>query len=310
VLALILECEVTKIHSVLDDWDIAPLNSRGPPTNYPVIGDYVPPDMHGLLIQDVDVLFQAGWLVALEKDDPMDRGERGTPTFIVVQIVKLIPSEDTNSPNLAHVYRVRITEDGDEIDVRANALYAFRRPESLLEQAVVLHSINNEQDQPYVHSAAHDSTDLDAILKELRTTLIEAWRLPEDERKRVIRRLRLTWHPDKNPHRKELCTRVFQLLQNWISMLEAGCPIDDVSEDQATRFNPERPSQNTDSDDVMRERARAYFRQEQTWRERHRSSGHSRSQRNWSRGITMIISSSFASSDKLRILNPERPRDG
>jgi transcription initiation factor IIE alpha subunit len=278
-LAPILECEVIEINTVLDSHRIAPPSSRSSQTDYLVIGDYVPLERHCLLMQDVNVLFQAGWLVALETDDPVDRGERGTPTFIVVQIVKLIPSEDTNSPNLAHVYRVRITEDGDETDVRANALYAFRRPESLLEQAVVLHSMNNEQDQPYVHSAASNSTDLDAILKELRKTLIEAWRLQEDERKRVIRRLRMTWHPDKNQHRKELCTRVFQFLQNLISMLEAGRPIDDVSEDQATRFNPERPWRNTDCDDVMRERARAYFRQEQAWRDGHRSSG-----RNWSRG--------------------------
>jgi len=40
----------------------------------------------------------------------------------------------------------------------------------------------------------------------------------EAEQKRVMRRLYLTWHPDKNPN-KELATKVFQFLQNELKKL-------------------------------------------------------------------------------------------
>ncbi len=39
---------------------------------------------------------------------------------------------------------------------------------------------------------------LDEILEDISNLLEEAWSLPEHQRKQVIKRLLLKWHPDKN----------------------------------------------------------------------------------------------------------------
>ncbi len=56
--------------------------------------------------------------------------------------------------------------------------------------------------------------------EEIRKMLTEAWKLPEGERKKVIRRLYLRWHPDKNPNYSDLCNEAFKYLLNQILNLE------------------------------------------------------------------------------------------
>ena len=38
------------------------------------------------------------------------------------------------------------------------------------------------------------------------------WKLPEEQRKKVIKRLMLKFHPDKNPDKIDLCTKITQVL--------------------------------------------------------------------------------------------------
>ena len=38
------------------------------------------------------------------------------------------------------------------------------------------------------------------VLEEVSICLEEAWQLPEAQRKKIIKRLLLKWHPDKNPN--------------------------------------------------------------------------------------------------------------
>jgi sacsin len=47
--------------------------------------------------------------------------------------------------------------------------------------------------------------------------LLEAWELPEAERKKAIRRLYLRWHPDKNPKSYDLCNEAFKFLKNQVT---------------------------------------------------------------------------------------------
>jgi len=61
---------------------------------------------------------------------------------------------------------------------------------------------------------------LSAAKEEIRKMLTEAWKLPGGERKKVIRRLYLRWHPDKNPNNFELCNEAFKYLKNQILHLE------------------------------------------------------------------------------------------
>ena len=53
--------------------------------------------------------------------------------------------------------------------------------------------------------------------EEIRKMLAEAWKLPEAERKKVVHRLYLRWHPDKNPESvKVLCNEAFKYLMNQV----------------------------------------------------------------------------------------------
>jgi hypothetical protein len=66
---------------------------------------------------------------------------------------------------------------------------------------------DNKEDLPRTLSEAKD---------EIRKMLLEAWKLPEAERKKVIHRLYLRWHPDKNPKSYDLCNEAFKFLKNQV----------------------------------------------------------------------------------------------
>ena len=54
--------------------------------------------------------------------------------------------------------------------------------------------------------------------------LEEAWQLTEKERKKVIKRLLLKWHPDKNIGNEVFSTGITQFIQSEIDRLEQGLP--------------------------------------------------------------------------------------
>jgi len=62
----------------------------------------------------------------------------------------------------------------------------------------------------------------------------QAWKLPESERKKIIRRLYLKWHPDKNPENHDIANEVFKHLQNEINRLEKQAFLDQNA-DRASR---------------------------------------------------------------------------
>ncbi len=67
------------------------------------------------------------------------------------------------------------------------------------------------------------------FFREISDTLEEGWQLPEPQRKKIIKRLLLKWHPDKNIGNEEFCTRVVHFIQAEIERLEQGIPRYDPS---------------------------------------------------------------------------------
>mmetsp|Transcript_76829 Transcript_76829/g.185904 ORF Transcript_76829/g.185904 Transcript_76829/m.185904 type:complete len:633 (+) Transcript_76829:2-1900(+) len=59
----------------------------------------------------------------------------------------------------------------------------------------------------------HPPPDSEAYIAELEDVIVGLVRLPEQQRKKEMKRLLLEWHPDKNAHRLDLATTVFQFLQ-------------------------------------------------------------------------------------------------
>ena len=58
---------------------------------------------------------------------------------------------------------------------------------------------------------------LQEICSDLSRQLDEIWKLPEEDRKKALRRLCLKWHPDKNLDNQQLAEAVFKFLNNEIS---------------------------------------------------------------------------------------------
>jgi DnaJ-class molecular chaperone len=48
---------------------------------------------------------------------------------------------------------------------------------------------------------------------------------------RAVKRLLFSWHPDKNPGREDFCTKVFQLIQRYVELLEQGKDLPDDDDD-------------------------------------------------------------------------------
>jgi hypothetical protein len=70
--------------------------------------------------------------------------------------------------------------------------------------------VYNEDDKEDLPKTLTEAKD------EIRKMLLEAWKLPEAERKKVIHRLYLRWHPDKNPKSYDLCNEAFKFLKNQV----------------------------------------------------------------------------------------------
>ncbi|XP_035477575.1 sacsin isoform X1 [Scophthalmus maximus] len=76
---------------------------------------------------------------------------------------------------------------------------------------------------------------LPEILKEVTLVIEQAWKLAETERKKIIRRLYLKWHPDKNAENLDIATEVFKHLQSEISRMEKQSLADQQNTDRASR---------------------------------------------------------------------------
>jgi sacsin len=74
-----------------------------------------------------------------------------------------------------------------------------------------------------------------ATLRKIRDLLREAWTSLDDikDRKRVVKRLLLQWHPDKNPPaNKDYCTRMTQAILSYVKLLDQGLPLPEDDTDE------------------------------------------------------------------------------
>ena len=193
------------------------------------LGVVVPVCWHHRLDQDIDNVFNPMEYVGYE-----DREGH----IIIAQIVHPVAAEE-DTPKLEKKYRIYVREDDTEgIDVSIFSLYKFlvgRRkprvqplPGESEGQEVVL--FDEDDELPKLRQNIIDK-DLIGIMKKLCDQLKEIWKLPEDLRKKAIRRLFLKWHPDKHHDNPELAEKVFKFMMKQIEHLEKGEPLDDPEVD-------------------------------------------------------------------------------
>ncbi len=74
-----------------------------------------------------------------------------------------------------------------------------------------------------IPEGAADKT-AEQIMDEVSDTMEEAWTLPDAQKKKIIKRLLLKWHPDKNVGNEQFATCITQHIQAEIERLDMGLP--------------------------------------------------------------------------------------
>ena len=213
----LLNCDPSDISALLDALDVRPDDSyvaREELDIYPKLGTFIPVIDHHLL-NDAFEEFEPGEYVGLELEDPTLNHEKGVPTYIYARVVREVTEE--RFPLLTKRYKIDIG-GGQELEVDVADLYKFHRLSTLSSAIVVFEG--QERSPPERPKRRNQQEVFDEISK----LLEDAWKLPEEKRRKIIKRLYLQWHPDKNVGDEEFCTEVCKHIQSETSRLERGEP--------------------------------------------------------------------------------------
>uniref|UniRef100_A0A3P8T7B4 HEPN domain-containing protein n=1 Tax=Amphiprion percula TaxID=161767 RepID=A0A3P8T7B4_AMPPE len=190
--------------------------SEGFPRDPPVPGTEIPQDWHDSLDMNILNNFEEGEYVGYSTDSNNDK-------YIYAVIVEVLSGQ---LGHLSQRYKIDIGED-EPVEVSYLDIYQFKREEKREGKRVKPECMELELLEGAVpHSSQRSTSSLPGSLEEAKREidkyLAEIWPLPEEERKKAIRRLYLRWHPDKNPDCKPLANEAFKYLLNRIEELSTG----------------------------------------------------------------------------------------
>ncbi|XP_035668355.1 sacsin-like [Branchiostoma floridae] len=234
----------------------------------PVLGTPIPEIYHHLLTSNPAHYFTAGDYVGFEVYDPdlesdsSEEEEEYTMTFLYAQVIKEAPTDTELNFGLGRKYVIDV---GHTKTVSAADLYKFCRPN--VPGALVPYEGETDEEGA---TAAKPPQSLEEAMEEVSNILEEAWKLPEKERKKVVRRLYLQWHPDKNPDNVEMATEVCKHIQAEISRLEKGLPRKSAAGEAGSGSGDFGGSSFSSSFRRWNSHARHHRRQRNRFRERHR----------------------------------------
>ena len=204
-LPLLLTQDIGKLSDMLDTRKI----SRGTGDSaykklgaQPIPGDPVPLELHSLLRQDFSSFEKGDYVAVKQIDDDADDNDAHYHYGIFHRM-------DPN-PNIAdRFYGIQLEEDEDIItDVPAYSVFKFERG-----------FIKNEN--AFDFALDFNGQSFEEICKGIKKIFDGIKNMDKNTRKLIIRRLYLTWHPDKHPDEtKELATKVFQYIQKLINKAE------------------------------------------------------------------------------------------
>eukprot|EP00079_Xenopus_tropicalis_P015003 XP_004912121.1 PREDICTED: sacsin isoform X1 [Xenopus tropicalis] len=239
----------------------------------PMPGTPIPAEIHYTLLMDPMNVFYpgeyVGYLVDAEGGDSFGSYQ---PTYTYAIIVQEVERELDTSGSLGKFYQIDIGYSEYKI-VSSLDLYKFSRPEESVHNKDSAPSTPTsptefpppgprtvptakESNKTSSSSSKHQSpkkvklSSLPEILREVTSVVEQAWKLPETERKKIIRRLYLKWHPDKNAENLDIANEVFKHLQNEINRLEKQAFVDQTTDrgprrtftTTSTRFQSEKSS--------------------------------------------------------------------
>ncbi|XP_052812994.1 sacsin-like [Mya arenaria] len=193
------------IAELLDRRNIAQVDFK-PSSVFPKPGTYVNRDFYPFLLHEI-VPFKAHEFefVAMEIEYEDDRNNAYIYVHIMSQIQMVAGSLD-----IALRYNVNAGEPRGFIEVPIFKLYRFVSPNSQnTSTEVELYDSQNIITRP-----------LDENRRRVRELLTAAFKMCEKDRKILIKRLLLRWHPDRNPGLEEYATEIFSFIKELIVELE------------------------------------------------------------------------------------------
>eukprot|EP00794_Sanderia_malayensis_P000048 gene48-642_t len=211
LLAGLLLCDPEKMEEFLDKENILRGNEaiKRTPSTYNV-GEFVPLELHCMLINEI-FRFEIGEYVAYEVEDPLENDAKGEATFIYAKIVKLIEKE--GDVYAKAFYEIEVME-GKFKTVNCCELYRFERQQ----EAPTLELFPD--DRVSAHPQVTVDGNLEEILHSIKNELEAAFNENREYFRKIVKRLYLRWHPDKNPGNEEMCKTIFQHIQNEAERLE------------------------------------------------------------------------------------------
>ncbi|RXN14153.1 sacsin-like isoform X1 [Labeo rohita] len=235
--------DIYRITEKLDNLGVKYDTTEPSKLELPLPGTPIPAEIHHLLLMDPMNVFYpgeyVGYLVDSEGGDILGTYQ---PTYTYAIIVQEVEREEDESPSvLGKCFQIDIGYSEYKI-VSSLDLYKFSRQDDSthIRDGTPTPTSPSEGRSPSArmvpplfpgkenHRASPTEASpkkiklnaLPEILKEVTSVIEQAWKLSETERKKIIRRLYLKWHPDKNAENLDIATEVFKHLQNEISRME------------------------------------------------------------------------------------------
>ncbi|XP_055751443.1 sacsin-like isoform X1 [Salvelinus fontinalis] len=254
--------DIYRITEKLDNLGVKYDSTEPSKLELPLPGTPIPAEIHHILLMDPMNVFYpgeyVGYLVDSEGGDVYGGYQ---PTYTYAIIVQEVEKEEEDNPSfLGKCFQIDIGYSEYKV-VSSLDLYKFSRQE---ESAHIRDSSapstpttppecrspgpgprlvpplftrkENHKVPPTKQSPKKIRLSaLPEILKDVTLVIEQAWKLAETERKKIIRRLYLKWHPDKNAENLDVATEVFKHLQNEINRMEKQTLTDQQNTDRASR---------------------------------------------------------------------------
>ena len=208
-----------EVQEIMEDHNI-PLTGEGMDSVTFKLGREVPEYWHHRLDQTIENVFHPGEIVGFEEME-----NHIVYAMIMHPILPGVESFD-DIPRIHMKYKIMTNpEDEDGTEANVLQLYKFLKglekemPSAEGETALVLFEGETE---PAQLQQELRKENIQEICSDLKRQLNEIWELPEQDRKKAIRRLCLKWHPDKNLDNQELAEEVFKFLNSEISKRNAS----------------------------------------------------------------------------------------
>jgi sacsin len=201
------EASIEEIDEVMNDHNIVDIEYEFVDRRWnSVPGQSVPESLYDCLCSELSEFEPGDHAVYEVCDNISESFDAKNRMYIYVKIVKKISDDSESFP----FYLINTGDEGD-IDARSHRLYKVVRTSC----------VSTTEVDTYAEQQIDSSLARSALYQTVEETLVEAWRLGQEEFKIVMRRLILRWHPDKNKN-SSFCGDVFMHITAFAKRLQSG----------------------------------------------------------------------------------------